>query len=155
MGDNQELKFVCEHEGCEREYAYEKNLKHHIKIAHTGLSFNCTVENCDQLFKSNQNRLKHIVRDHNGKKNALVKPSSPNRQKKVRRRRKDAGKRTRSIIPIMTGIVVDWETEKLILNRNNGNIELEFGSESELSDTNKTKKCDVEKEQIENKEDTA
>ncbi|XP_075156478.1 uncharacterized protein LOC142229784 [Haematobia irritans] len=110
-------EYKCHHEGCSRTYAYERNLRQHILIAHEGKKFECTETNCGKVFSSLQNLQKHVKRDH-----VPDKPSGSRTKKKEtkslkRKKRKDAGTPKVSNLAKLTGIAVDTKTNKKLKKR--------------------------------------
>lgn len=119
-------EYKCQHKGCGRSYAYERNLRQHITIAHEGKKFQCTQSDCDKEFSSLQNLQKHIQRDHSERR--ADNPSCSSSKKKgskslKRKKRKDAGISKVSNLAKLSGINVDKELNKRLKNRESDALE--------------------------------
>ncbi|XP_061394009.1 transcription factor IIIA [Musca vetustissima] len=114
-GENQTQtgEYKCHYEGCDRSYAYERNLRQHITTSHEGKKFECTEVDCKREFSSLQNLQKHVQRDHVLMANKKKKESKTNKRKK----RKDAGVPKISNLAKLTGISAGTELNKRLQNR--------------------------------------
>ncbi|XP_073830539.1 uncharacterized protein [Musca autumnalis] len=118
-GEMQSGEYKCHYEGCDRSYAYERNLRQHITTSHEGKKFKCTEADCERDFSSLQNLQKHIQRDHvlqQGKQAKKNKKKDGGENVK-RKKRKDAGIPKVSSLAKLSGINADSELNKRLQNR--------------------------------------
>uniref|UniRef100_A0A1I8M7V6 C2H2-type domain-containing protein n=1 Tax=Musca domestica TaxID=7370 RepID=A0A1I8M7V6_MUSDO len=116
-GEGQTGEYKCHYEGCDRSYAYERNLRQHITTSHEGKKFECTKIDCDRVFSSLQNLQKHIQRDHVLNKGKVVKTRKKEGVNVDRKKRKDAGIPKISNLAKLAGINADNELNKRLQNR--------------------------------------
>ncbi|KAH8269925.1 hypothetical protein KR044_002607 [Drosophila immigrans] len=118
--------FQCKEPGCDRSYAYERNLRQHVVTSHTGRRFECLASGCGRCFSSAQNLSKHLLRDHksNKQKSEATTKETPTTEeaptvKPARKRRRDAGQSTRSQLAKMSCLVLDKSVDKAVRQREN------------------------------------
>ncbi|XP_023294026.2 transcription factor IIIA [Lucilia cuprina] len=111
--------YKCSYEGCQKSYAYERNLRQHIATTHEGKKFKCSKEDCDKEFSSSQNLQKHLKRDHCPEMAAKQKEQATNSNKTTlkRKQRKDAGMPKVSHLAQLSGITVDKDLNKRLKSR--------------------------------------
>uniref|UniRef100_A0A1A9W212 C2H2-type domain-containing protein n=1 Tax=Glossina brevipalpis TaxID=37001 RepID=A0A1A9W212_9MUSC len=108
--------FKCSHDGCERSYSYERNLKQHMLTAHQGKRFECEYAECKKVFSSAQNLKKHLAAGHVEKKVKKLSVKS--------KRRKDAGLTKIANLTKLSGLIVNKELNEQLRNRNIDAIEI-------------------------------
>lgn len=117
------VAYRCHHKGCNKSYAYEKNLRQHIITIHEGKKFKCTNDHCDKEFSSAQNVQKHISRKHSQNPSNFEDLSSFSGATLKRKKRKDAGISKISCLAKLSGVAVDRDLNKRLKCREESALE--------------------------------
>ena len=65
---NERSVFQCTYQNCDKEYLFEKNLKHHIQVDHEGKRFPCPIDGCAFVFKAKITQKRHVKNVHTNSK---------------------------------------------------------------------------------------
>ncbi|XP_055911794.1 zinc finger protein 501 [Eupeodes corollae] len=108
--DDKEV-FKCTYEDCTRFYTYKRNLLQHIRTAHEGKKIPCTFEDCAAIFSDKRALDNHIKVIHQ-----KIQIRNSKTTKKPRSKRKDAGKRKQSTLSKLSGVFIEKEIDKQIMD---------------------------------------
>ncbi|XP_075212157.1 transcription factor IIIA-like isoform X3 [Lycorma delicatula] len=115
--DKNDKNYKCIMDDCGHTFKLHRNMLQHVKHKHGAPRYACSVENCGKKFIWKISYKKHIKTYHDPEYKREQVSDSQVRVKKQRKKRIDAGKPKHSVAEILSNVVVDEETEQVLLSK--------------------------------------
>jgi hypothetical protein len=106
--------FCCTEKDCDKKFLYLRNLTVHVRMVHCSAALRCTAEGCDAKLSSRRTLAAH-VRQH-----AEGRDGDNARTRKKPRDRSDKGLPKKPAVCLLTGLDVDSQGSRALLNTAEG-----------------------------------